>query len=378
MTTIATAHHHKLLDGAAFHSFHHLVGKRKHLVVTKATNDFTCLDAFWSRTSLCQSYDFREILTSLSISHNVFPSWECRCISGEHLVLVGGIGKRRYDAVGGEENGTIESRELCTLLPPRISVVAHKVLIFLESRIVVRRKHLAMRVDVYALSFGLFEQLLQIFEVMTTDQDARTILHVNGHLCHFGMAVSTCVSTVEYIHSLHAIFTGTQGEVDEGCHIKISHGERSQSVASEVIDGEIFIAKTFGVLHISRHSFKTINNQFCERAFVCISLSQNSHFCCLCIEVIAHIAPSERVSGGQFHLELLQTSHKCITQRETALHTCSNAVIVKVSIGDGAEQSICVEVIHLGRNSFTTLTKQRFCHTNSAHDEEKEVLQASC
>ena len=212
---------------------------------------------------------------------------------------------------------------------------------------------------------------------MTTDQDAWTILHVNRHLCHFGMSVSACVSTVEHIHSLHAIFTRAQGEVDECSYIKISHGERSQSVASEVIDGEIFIAKTFGVLHISRHTLKTINNQFCERAFVCISLSQNTHFCSLCIEVITHIAPSERVSVGQFHLELLQTSHKCITQRETALHTCSNAVIVKVSIGDGAEQSICVEVIHLGRNSFTTLTKQRFCHTNSANYKEQEVLQAS-
>ena len=377
MTTIATAHHHKLLDGSTFHSFHHLIGKCKYLVVTKSANDFTCLDAFWSRTSLCQSYDFREILTSLSVCHNVFPSWESRCISGEHLVLVSGIGKRRYDAVGGEENRTIESRKLCTLLPPSISVVAHKVLVFLESWVVVRWKHLAMRIDIYALSFRLFEQLFQIFKIMTTDQDARTILHVNRHFCHFGMTVSACVSTVEHIHSLHAVFTGTQSEVDEGCYIKISHGERSQSVASEMIDGEIFIAKTFGMLHISRHSLKAIDNQFGERAFVCISLSQNTHFCSLCIEIITHIAPSERVSVGQFHLELLQTSHKFITQRESALHTRSNAVIVKVSIGDGAEQSICVEMIHLGRNSLTTLAKQRFGYTNTANYKEQEVLQTS-
>ena len=127
--------------------------------MTKATNDFTCLEAFWSRTSLCQSYDFREILTSLSVCHNVFPSWESRSVSSKDFVFVGGIGKRRYDAVGGEENRTIKSRKLCTLLPPRISVVAHKVLVFLESWIVVRRKHLAMGVDVYALPFRLFEQL---------------------------------------------------------------------------------------------------------------------------------------------------------------------------------------------------------------------------
>ena len=314
LATITTAHHHKLLDRTTFHSFHHLVGKGKHLVVTKATNDFTRFEALRSRTSLSQGYDFREILAAVCISHNVFPSWEGRSVGSKDLVFVGGIGKRRHNAVGGEEYRTIECRKLCTLLPPSITVVAHKVLVFLERWIVVSRKHLAMSVDVYALPFRLFEQLFQIFEIMTTDQDARTVLHVDRDFCHFRVAIGARIGTIKDVHSFHPIFASAQSEVYECSNVKISHCERSQSVTSEVIDGEVFIAKTFGMLHIGSHSLKTIDDQFGERTLVFVSLGQYTHFACFCIKVVTYVTPSEGISGGQFHTDFLQTCHQLVTQ----------------------------------------------------------------
>ena len=128
------------------------------------------------------------------------------------------------------------------------------------------------------------------------------------------MSISARVGTVEHIHSFHAIFTGTQSEVDECSNVKISHSERRQSIAGEVIDGEVFIGKAFCVFYIGSHSLKTIDDQFGERTLVFVSLCQYTHFACFCIKVVTYVTPSEGISGGQFYTDFLQTCHQLVTQ----------------------------------------------------------------
>ena len=58
---------------------------------------------------------------------------------GENPFLVGVF--HRNDAVGGEQDGAVEGRELLLLLPPGVVVVAHQVVVLLERRIVMGRQH---------------------------------------------------------------------------------------------------------------------------------------------------------------------------------------------------------------------------------------------
>ncbi|MNW57900.1 hypothetical protein D3C74_357330 [compost metagenome] len=65
----------------------------------------------------------------------------------------------RNDTVGCHQNRAVESGEFLRLFPPGVAVIANKVAVFLESRIIMGGQHLAVGVDVDAGSFGLYQQL---------------------------------------------------------------------------------------------------------------------------------------------------------------------------------------------------------------------------
>ncbi len=106
----------------------------------------------------------------------------------------------RHDAVGGEQDGAVEGIELFLLLPPGVAVVAHQVIVLLERGIVVRRQHLTVGVDVDTGILALLEQLFQVLEVVSGDQDAGASADADVHLGQLGLAVSRGVRLVEQGH----------------------------------------------------------------------------------------------------------------------------------------------------------------------------------
>ncbi|MPN34763.1 hypothetical protein SDC9_182257 [bioreactor metagenome] len=94
----------------------------------------------------------------------------------------------RDDAVGGKEDGAMEGYEFVKLLPPGIAVVAHEIFIFLESRVIMGRQHLAVGIHIHAGAFGLLQKLLQISQVVAGNQNRGIFSHANIDFGDFGIA----------------------------------------------------------------------------------------------------------------------------------------------------------------------------------------------
>ena len=105
--------------------------------MTEATDDATLLNGARRFAGEGHFDDFGKVLVSVGVGHDVLPTGIARGVGGVDAVFVGGVGEGGHDAVGGEENGAVEGGELFALLPPSVAVVADKVLVFLERRIVV-------------------------------------------------------------------------------------------------------------------------------------------------------------------------------------------------------------------------------------------------
>ena len=120
---------------------------------------------------------------------------------------------RRYDAVCGHEDRTVEGFELFLLLPPCISIVSGEVLVLLKERIVVRREHLGVGIDIHTASFSLVEKHFQIFQVVSGNQNSRVLPHTDVYGSDFRIAVSCGICLIEKSHAFHACFTGLKGQL---------------------------------------------------------------------------------------------------------------------------------------------------------------------
>ena len=125
---------------------------------------------------------------------------------------------RRHDAVGCHQDRTIEGRKLLLLLPPCIAVVACKVLVLLECRIIMSRKHLRVRVDIHACPLGLLEQLLQILQVMAGNKDARIAANTDIDRGNLRIAIRTCIRSIQECHAINAILAGLKRQCNKIIH----------------------------------------------------------------------------------------------------------------------------------------------------------------
>jgi len=130
----------------------------------------------------------------------------------EEAVLVAVL--RRDEAVGRQQDRAAKRLKLLTLMPPRAAIVAHEVIVLLEGGIGVSRQHLAMGVDVDARALGLLEQLVQVAQVVATDQDRGAGAHADVGLRRFGVAVGAGVGLVEQAHPLHAHLAAAEHPTD--------------------------------------------------------------------------------------------------------------------------------------------------------------------
>lgn len=70
--------------------------------------------------------------------------------------------------------GPVETSELHLLILPAAAVVTDQMLEFTQLRVAMRRQHFAVGVNINARAFGLFQQVVEIFEIVTGNQDAFT------------------------------------------------------------------------------------------------------------------------------------------------------------------------------------------------------------
>ena len=179
---------------------------------------------------------------------------------------------------------------------------------------------------------------------MAADEDTGTLTGVDRDFGHFGVTISAGVGGIELRHRLHPVLTGAEGERHESVDVEIIGSEGGEGVAHEAILVEIFVSQAQGVFQVGGHAFETVDDEFGERTLVGVGFGEYPHFAGFVIVGFAAVTPRHGIGIG-YGSEVAETFGQGIAEVETAIHTRSDALIVKVSIGDGAEEGIGVKVI---------------------------------
>ena len=144
---------------------------------------------------------------------------------GKYTVCVALL--RRHQTVGRKQDSSRKIGKFFLLVLPCRSEVSFQMTVFFQFRVSVCRKHLAMSIDIDALSFGLFQKQLQITQIMTGNHDKRPFFHFHRNLCRFRDSVSLCVGTIQQFHTGQINFSRLQNHREKFFHAKI-HRQRSQ------------------------------------------------------------------------------------------------------------------------------------------------------
>ena len=125
----------------------------------------------------------------IGVGFDMFPTRETRRVHRKHAVFVVGFWRRRHDTVSCKHDRTIKCAELFFLFPPCVAVVSNQMLIFFQFGIIVRGQHFAVGVHVNARSFGLFQQVFDVVQVVSRNQNAWVFAHADVHFGYNGVAI---------------------------------------------------------------------------------------------------------------------------------------------------------------------------------------------
>ena len=118
-------------------------------VIVLLSFDFNGRFAFF-----CNFNDFRKIFYFSDFAADVFYTRIARCACCKHSVFVAVLW--RYNTVCSHKNCAVKALKLFFLFPPCVAVIADKMAVFFKSRVVVRRQHFRMSVNIYSCIFCLF------------------------------------------------------------------------------------------------------------------------------------------------------------------------------------------------------------------------------
>ena len=155
-------------------------------------------------------------------------------------------------------------RELDLLPHPGPAEVADEVLVFLQFGIAVRRQHLAVRVDVDALAVGLFEQRLQIDEIVAGDEDglARPVSH--QHRGGRRLAERFGVGRVEQREHGDGDLAALEVERQELVDVGEAAIDRVERLDDESVDLRVGAAHLARVMRVGGHSLQSVDQQFLQ------------------------------------------------------------------------------------------------------------------
>ena len=127
-------------------------------------------------------------------------------------------------------------------------------LVLLELRIVVGRKHLAMGIDIDARAFGLDEEIFDILQVVTGDEDARIAACADVHPGEFRITVCLGVGLVEECHHIHAVLSCFEHHAQQRVHISIRVTDGGECTAHEADDLAVLFSQMGCVLVVCCHT----------------------------------------------------------------------------------------------------------------------------
>src|SRR5574344_3161332 len=183
---------------------------------------------------------------------------------------------------------------------------------FLECRMEVGREHLAVSIYVYACTFGLTEQVLDVVQIVTADEDSRVLAHADIHLRDLRVTISRGVGTVKQFHCLDTHVAGLEYEGNPFVYSLLLGGDGSQRLLDELVDAVIIKAQTHGVFQIGCHTLDTVDGEFLEGTQVFVFLTQYTDDGTYLIEGIFSAAPCHLVYLWNVNITVRQTLYEQI------------------------------------------------------------------
>ena len=274
---VAAADQEEVADGTGFDRVNHLRRNRKNRICRKAGRDrCAAVDAgealvFRIAAEADGMLDERgEIFVLPDVLHAGVAH------DGGRVDAVCVAVLRRHETVRGEKHRRGDILEFFLLALPGGAEVALELRVLFELRVAVRRQHLAMRVDVDALAVGLFEQQLQIAQIVTGDDDERTFFNRQRHLRRHGIAERFGVCPVQQRHARKILFTDLQHERQKLFHAPV-FADGKQRLGKKAAEGFVLIAQHIGVVGVRCHAAHAEENERLEAADVLLRGPELSH-----------------------------------------------------------------------------------------------------
>lgn len=252
-------------------------GKLHDLMMCETTHNLSVFDFLGWCTLLRMGYKFGEILRI------AIPSLLYMMCSGHtyntcsiDAVEIRAVFAWRHNAIGSEKEYTVEFFKLIGLFPPCVAIVARKMRVFLECRIILTRKHLGMGIDIDAFPSCLLKQFFKVFEVVSADKDARIVADTYIDLSYFGITVGSGIRAVKEFHRLHSSFADIQHERKQFIDTDIPTGCLGQCILDYGIHILILITEIGGMAGVCCHTFTTINGKLFESAYILVGVSAST------------------------------------------------------------------------------------------------------
>ena len=207
-----------------------------------------------------------EVFPAVGRSLNVHHAGVRHRTGGEHAVGVGG--RRRHEAVRGEQDGRGQVGELDALALPCGSHIALEVGIALQLGIRVRGKQLAVRVDVHAAAFRLIEQQLEVVQVVTRDHNEGAGFHRARHRGGLRRAERLGVRPIEQLHTAQVHLAHLERQRQQHVGVGLVVGQRGQAFMQEGRHRVVAIAQRRCMIGVGRQPAQTEQHQRLERTRV--------------------------------------------------------------------------------------------------------------
>ena len=318
-------------------------------------------------------YDFGEIFPARRVLLDMLAARIPGRVGGKHSFLIYGIRQRRHDTICCKQDGAVESRKLFTLLPPGITVVAHKMRVLLKGGIIMRRQHLAVCIYIHARTFRLFQQFFQVFQVMSANQDARTVLDTDIHFGDFGISISSRIRLVQQRHGLYPETAGFEHQLRPFVRRKRAAGYRSQRVLHKDMNIIVVEAQTHGMFQIGRHTFQTVRQQFFQRTEILVGFTQHAYRLRLFRVIGACSLPGEFVHFRQKYIVTLGFIHQAVAQGKPLVHPLQDAFIIEIGIRNRGEQGIHHKYIGLSGHGASGFTQGIGNYRNASDHKQQQI-----
>ena len=252
---VAAADQEEVADLSGLYRIDHLVGDAQHRMPAEPDGDRLLRRRGLEARQRLGGTDQRREIVMFEMAH-ARPAHRPR---REDALPV--LRQRLDDAVGRHQDRPGETREVALLVLPRAAVVAGQMRESLERRIRVSRQHFAVRVDLDAGARRLFEQRVQIAEIVARHEDRLARHRRHAHGARLLRAEAAGVRVVEQFHH-RQVQPAEIERVREQCVDVggIAREERERRVDA-FVDVVALVAEHLRMMRIRAHALQAVQHQ---------------------------------------------------------------------------------------------------------------------